>query len=122
MFVACAVLEEGSDSCGCDGDGAAAFDPEASAFEVAARLAVGLLSSVEVIISPVAMVLGPTMIGISTCSVLPPSLVVVIVTVLVMVLSSPLSAFFEVVGSCVECSTLRVGDGVADVAVAVAHT
>jgi hypothetical protein len=119
MFVAFAVAEEAGDSCA--RDDAVEVDAAASAFEVAAGLAVGLLPSVEVIISPVVMVLGPMTIGMRSCSVFPLSSVVVTVTVLIMVLSSPLPNPFEVLEACVECSTLRVKEGVADVAVAVAH-
>lgn len=79
------------------------------------------MSSVDVIICPVAMVLGPMMIGMSTCSVLPPSLVVVTVIVLVIVLSSSPPTSFEGFEASVEWPTLRVEVGAVDVTVAVAH-
>lgn len=119
MFVAFAVAGEAGASFVCDGN--VPLEPTPPALQVAAGLVVCLLSSVEVIIAPVAMVLAPMTIGMRTCSVFPSPFVVVSVTVLVIVLSSPLLGALEVLGSRVECSALRVVDQVADVAVAVAQ-
>ena len=91
MLVSSAVAEGEGESCVCVG--AAAMG---SGVEVAAGLAVDLLSSVELIISPVVIVLGPITIGIRTCRVLPSAFVVVSVTVLVTVLSRSLLASFVV--------------------------
>lgn len=109
IFVSLAVGD--GDSEPCVREGAAAVGSAAGwASDVAVCVDAHVLSSVDVMISPVVMVLGPIAIGINTCTVFPSELVVVSVTVLVTVLCSPLLASSVVLRALVACSTLPVGD------------